>query len=121
MSLKSIHFKALARRFSLCSSYLRLSEIQGARGIIWISVSTVRKRAASRRENELVDRANLLALAAGAVAAAFLAVTYFGPAEAEGGCGGSCAHAYNQCRIETKGSATCEKQYSSCLQSCRNR
>ena len=121
MSLKSIHFKALARRFSLCSSYLPLSEIQGARGIICISVSTVRKRAASRRENELVDRANLLALAAGAVAAAFLAVTYFGPAEAEGGCGGSCAHAYNQCRIETKGSASCEKQYSSCLQSCRNR
>ena len=122
MSLKNMRSKALARRFSLCSSYFRLSEIQGARGIIWISVSTVRMRAASRRENELVDRANLLALAAGAVAAAFLAaVMFFGPAEAEGGCGASCAHAYNQCRIQTKGSASCEKQYSSCLQGCRNR
>ena len=70
----------------------------------------------------MVDRANLLAVAAGAFFAALLAAaTYLAPAEAEGGCGGSCAHAYNQCRIQTKGSPACEKQYSSCLQSCRNR
>ena len=123
MSLKNMPFKGLARRFSLCSSYVRLSGTQGARDIhLDIPFRRSASAAASRRENELVVRANFLALAAGAVAAAFLAaVTYFGPAEAEGGCGGSCAHAYNQCRIQTKGSASCEKQYSSCLQSCRKR
>jgi hypothetical protein len=116
-----MRFKALARRFSLCSSYAGLSGFKGARGIIWISVSTDRKRAASRREKIVVDRANLLAQV-GAVAAAFLAaVICFSPAEAEGGCGASCAHAYNQCRIQTKGSSSCEAQYSSCLQSCRKK
>jgi hypothetical protein len=36
-------------------------------------------------------------------------------------CGGGCRNAYNQCRIATKGSASCESQFTSCMQQCRSR
>ena len=72
----------------------------------------------------VVDRKSFLALAAGAVAAALLAVSgriATGPADAEGGCGESCRAAYNQCRIATKGSSACEAAFTSCMQSCIKR
>jgi hypothetical protein len=37
------------------------------------------------------------------------------------GCGASCRNSYNQCRIATKGSASCEAQFTSCMQHCRSR
>jgi hypothetical protein len=68
----------------------------------------------------VVDRAKVWALVAGAVVAALLAGSgLMLPAEAEGNCGAGCTHSYNQCRIKTKGSSSCDKQYSSCLQGCR--
>ena len=33
-------------------------------------------------------------------------------------CGSSCRNAYNQCRISTKGSTSCEAAFTSCMQSC---
>jgi hypothetical protein len=37
------------------------------------------------------------------------------------GCGASCRNAYNQCRIATKGSASCESAFTSCMQHCRSK
>jgi hypothetical protein len=62
------------------------------------------------------------ALAAKIVAVAVLmasALILARPAAAD--CGSSCRNAYNQCRIATKGSASCESQFTSCMQSCRSR
>jgi len=36
-------------------------------------------------------------------------------------CGASCRNAYNQCRISTKGSPSCESAFTSCMQSCIKR
>ena len=36
-------------------------------------------------------------------------------------CGASCRNSYNQCRIATKGSASCESQFTSCMQHCRSK
>jgi hypothetical protein len=72
----------------------------------------------------VIDRRSLWALAAVAVVAALLAVSGLvatRPAEAEGGCGESCRSAYNQCRIATKGSSTCEATFTSCMQTCIKR
>jgi hypothetical protein len=72
----------------------------------------------------VIDRRSLWALAAGAVAATLLAVSGLiatGPADAEGGCGEGCRSAYNQCRIATKGSPTCEAAFTSCMQQCIKR
>lgn len=33
-------------------------------------------------------------------------------------CGASCRNAYNQCRISTKGSPSCEAAFTRCMQSC---
>jgi hypothetical protein len=33
-------------------------------------------------------------------------------------CGASCRNAYNQCRISTKGSPSCESAFTSCMQRC---
>jgi hypothetical protein len=77
-----------------------------------------------RREIDVVDRKSFWALAAGAIAAALLAVSGLvatGPADAEGGCGESCRAAYNQCRIATKGSSACEAAFTSCMQQCIKR
>jgi hypothetical protein len=37
---------------------------------------------------------------------------------AAGQCGSSCKAAYNQCRISTKGSGSCEIAFTRCMQSC---
>lgn len=42
------------------------------------------------------------------------------PAEA-GQCGVSCRNAYNQCRMSTKGSPSCEVAFTRCMQSCIKR
>jgi len=63
------------------------------------------------------------ALATLAVAAALLAG--FGLVSidraAANACGASCRNAYNQCRIATKGSSSCEAAYTNCMQSCRKK
>jgi hypothetical protein len=63
------------------------------------------------------------ALAAVAVAAAVLAgagLVTIDRAAADS-CAAACRSAYNQCRIATKGSSSCEGQFTSCMQSCRKR
>jgi hypothetical protein len=37
------------------------------------------------------------------------------------GCAAGCRSAYNQCRIATKGSSSCEAQFTACMQSCRKK
>jgi hypothetical protein len=63
------------------------------------------------------------ALAALAVAAALLAG--FGPVSidkaAANACASACRNAYNQCRIATKGSPSCEAAYTNCMQRCRKK
>ena len=40
---------------------------------------------------------------------------------AQGSCPGACLAQYNQCRIATKGSPSCDQQYQRCLQKCVRR
>lgn len=35
-----------------------------------------------------------------------------------GACGAGCKNEYNQCRISTKGSPSCEAAFTRCMQSC---
>jgi hypothetical protein len=45
--------------------------------------------------------------------------TVVAPAEAQGNaCVAACKASHNQCRIATKGSASCDGQLQSCLQAC---
>jgi hypothetical protein len=37
---------------------------------------------------------------------------------AQGGCTEACRAQYNQCRIATKGSASCDAQFAACMQRC---
>lgn len=37
---------------------------------------------------------------------------------AAGACGAGCKNEYNQCRIQTKGSPSCEIAFTRCMQSC---
>ncbi len=36
-------------------------------------------------------------------------------------CGARCKQAFNQCRISTKGSPSCDKQFTKCMQGCIKR
>jgi hypothetical protein len=36
-------------------------------------------------------------------------------------CGSNCRSAYNQCRMQTKGSSACESRFTQCMQSCINK
>ena len=36
-------------------------------------------------------------------------------------CAASCRKAYNQCRMDTKGSSSCEGRFTSCMQGCRRK
>lgn len=58
---------------------------------------------------------------AGIAAAAAAGVSLMAslPADAEGSCAAICRQSYNQCRIQTKGSKSCEGQFTSCMQGCR--
>jgi hypothetical protein len=54
-----------------------------------------------------------------AVLAALIAIGVgSGDRVAAGSCGQGCKNAYNQCRISTKGSASCEIAFTRCMQSC---
>ena len=59
------------------------------------------------------------ALAAALIAATITAagIVTIGPAAANA-CGSNCRSAYNQCRMQTKGSSACESQFTSCMQGC---
>jgi hypothetical protein len=46
------------------------------------------------------------------------AIVSSGPAAANA-CAANCRSAYNQCRMQTKGSSQCESQFTSCIQGCR--
>jgi len=62
------------------------------------------------------------ALATLAVAAALLAFGLLSiDRAAANACGAACRNAYNQCRIATKGSSSCEAAYTNCVQSCRKK
>ncbi|MDH4982245.1 hypothetical protein [Hyphomicrobium sp. D-2] len=68
-------------------------------------------------------RASIAALGAALVIGLVLALDILGaatPAEA-GQCGVSCRNAYNQCRMSTKGSPSCEVAFTRCMQSCIKR
>jgi hypothetical protein len=61
------------------------------------------------------------AAAMAAVAAAVLATLALGGGASANDCGSACRKAYNQCRIATKDSPSCEAQFTRCMQSCRGR
>jgi hypothetical protein len=71
----------------------------------------------------VLERKMTWALGAAAVAAAVLAgasIISIEPAAADG-CAARCRSAYNQCRISTKGSSSCEGAFTRCMQGCRRR
>jgi hypothetical protein len=48
-------------------------------------------------------------------------ISLLGPESASAAsCGAQCKKAFNQCRISTKGSPSCDKQFTKCMQRCRN-
>lgn len=57
-------------------------------------------------------------LAASVLAASMLAMANQVAADS---CGAACRNAYNQCRIATKGAASCESAFTSCMQGCRSK
>jgi hypothetical protein len=69
----------------------------------------------------VLERRMTWALAIAAIAAALLAgAGLFSTERASAeSCANACRNAYNQCRIETKGSSGCESQFTQCMQSCR--
>lgn len=79
-------------------------------------------RAARRREIDVLERSMTWALA-GAIGAAVVATLALVSVDrvAANDCGSSCRNAYNQCRISTKGSPSCESQFTSCMQGCIRR
>lgn len=62
------------------------------------------------------------ALATGLAALAFLCVlsllSVWSPEAAANPCSAQCRQAHNQCRIQTKGSPSCDSQLAQCLRSC---
>ena len=58
------------------------------------------------------------ALAAMLIAITGAAIVTAGPAAANA-CAANCRSAYNQCRMQTKGSSACKSQFTSCIQGCR--
>jgi hypothetical protein len=46
-------------------------------------------------------------------------ISLLGPESASAAsCGAQCKKAFNQCRISTKGSPSCDKQFTKCMQRC---
>ena len=68
----------------------------------------------------MADRKITWALAVVAVVAALVAGTGLMSSKraSADGCGSDCKSAYSQCRMETKGSESCERQFTRCLQRC---
>jgi len=40
------------------------------------------------------------------------------PSATAASCGAQCKKAFNQCRISTKGSPSCDKEFTKCMQGC---
>ena len=68
----------------------------------------------------MLGRNFIWALACGVAILAALIAIGVGSSDrvAAGSCGSGCRSAYNQCRISTKGSASCEIAFTRCMQSC---
>jgi hypothetical protein len=81
-------------------------------------------RAYRRREiGQVVDSRMTWALVRVVVCAVLLAgagLLGIGPASAAS-CGAQCKQAFNQCRISTKGSPSCDEQFTKCMQGCIKR
>lgn len=71
----------------------------------------------------VVDHSKSWAVVAAGVAAALVAGLGLIPVEkvAADNCGARCRNAYNQCRIATKGSQSCESLFTRCMQGCRGK
>lgn len=69
--------------------------------------------------NVLERRMTWAAVAAAAFAVVVAALALGGASAND--CGSACRKAYNQCRIATKDSPSCEAQFTRCMQSCRGR
>lgn len=81
-------------------------------------------RAYWRREiGQVVDSRMTGALVRAVVCAMLLAgAGLLGTAPASAAsCGAKCKQAFNQCRISTKGSPSCDKQFTKCMQGCIKR
>lgn len=67
----------------------------------------------------MLERKMTWALAAALIAATMTGagIVSTGPAAANA-CGSDCRSAYNQCRMQTKGSSQCESQFTRCMQGC---
>jgi uncharacterized membrane protein len=73
------------------------------------------------RQNLSVVRGSVITSAIAAVASAIVlaGTTALVPAAAQGNaCVAVCKSSHNQCRIATKGNASCDAQLQSCLQAC---
>jgi hypothetical protein len=67
----------------------------------------------------LIAAAGLFVIAAFAALAVLFTDANASCALAQGNaCASSCRSAYNDCRISTKGSSSCDAQYQACLRSC---
>jgi len=72
---------------------------------------------------DLLERRMTWALRAAAVAAAVLVGASLVSIEpvAAGDCAARCRKDYNKCRMDTKGSSSCEGRFTSCMQGCRRK
>ena len=68
----------------------------------------------------MADRKMSWVLAVAAILVAVIAATGLVVIESAvaASCGKSCKDAYSQCRMATKGSESCEKKFTKCLQRC---
>lgn len=77
------------------------------------------KRASGGRTNVLGRKLNWALMCGFAVIAALVGIGLAsGDRVVAGSCGSSCKNEYNQCRISTKGSPSCEVAFTRCMQSC---
>jgi hypothetical protein len=72
---------------------------------------------------DVLERRMTWALGGAAIAAAMLVCAGLVSIDraAADSCAASCRSSYNQCRISTKGSPSCEGKFTSCMQGCRKK
>ncbi len=74
------------------------------------------------QRNSFVAIACLVVMGASSALAVLIVDSNSSCALAQGNaCASTCRSAYNDCRIATKGSSSCDAQYQACLQSCVKR
>jgi hypothetical protein len=73
-----------------------------------------------RRENDVLARKSNWALIGALAVVALLAAIGIGSIDrvSANQCGAGCKDAYNQCRMSSKGSPSCEIAFTRCMQSC---